>query len=77
MKLQLVNTDPVNSKDLIIQAGAYGEHTFSTVQVEGNEATIEENSLSIHIAPGSGATLEIQMQRYVNPTSFKFPWHSR
>jgi hypothetical protein len=74
MTLRLVNTDQVESRDVIVQAGAYAEHRFGRVQTDGQATDVDGSSFAVHLAPGAGATLEIGMERYVNPPTFAFPW---
>ena len=68
------NTDPTASRDVVIQAGAYAEHQFTGVRIDGRETAIGDTSLGVHLAPGAGATLEIDMERYVNAPTFASPW---
>lgn len=74
MVLTLVNTDPVEGKDVVVQGGAYAEHQFASVKVGGNETTVDDSSFAVELAPGAGATLEIEMKRYANGVTFAFPW---
>ena len=73
--VNLVNTSPVNPRTLIVQAGAYAEHQFTSVTSDaGDEIAIDESSFRVKLAPGAGAKLTIKMQRYQNPPTFSFPW---
>ena len=74
MVLTLVNTDPVEGKDVVVQGGAYAEHQFASVKVGGKETTVDDSSFAVELAPGAGATLEIEMKRYANGVTFAFPW---
>jgi hypothetical protein len=74
MTLTLVNTDPVSARDVVVQGGAYAEHQFENVTIDGQETVIDNSSFSVHLAPGAGATLEIDMQRYQNAPTFALPW---
>jgi hypothetical protein len=58
----------------MVQGGAYGEHQFTSVAVEGKKVPVNDSAFGIYLAPGAGATLEIQMRRYANPPTFAFPW---
>ena len=73
--VNLVNVSPVNPRTLIVQAGAYAEHQFTSVTSDaGDEIAIDESSFRVKLAPGAGAKLTIKMQRYQNPPTFSFPW---
>ena len=74
MVLTLVNTDPVEGKDVVVQGGAYAEHQFASVKVGGKETTVDDSSFVVELAPGAGATLEIEMKRYANGVTFAVPW---
>ena len=74
MVLTLVNTDPVEGKDVVVQGGAYAEHQLASVKVGGKETTVDDSSFAVELAPGAGATLEIEMKRYANGVTFAFPW---
>ena len=74
MTLKLVNTDPVAARDVVVQGGAYAEHQFTAVTIDGQKTAINESSFGVHLAPGAGATLEIDMQRYCNGPTFSMPW---
>src|SRR5574340_215870 len=68
--LVLVNTDPVNARSVVVQAGAYAEHEFESV----NGAAARCRWFTAALAPGSGERLEIRMRRYVNQPDARFPW---
>jgi hypothetical protein len=73
--LQLVNTSPSHAREMIIQAGAFGEHSFSSVKtVDGKTETIGGRHLRVRLAPGAGGRLVLGMKRYVNPPAYGFPW---
>jgi hypothetical protein len=74
MTLTLVNTDQVEERDVVVQGGTYGEHQFARVVVNDETVEVDRSSFAVHLAPGAGATLEIEMQRYTNPPTFAFPW---
>ena len=71
----LVNVNPIEPRTLIVQGGAYAEHTISSVAIEGGETTnIGESAFQIHLAPGCGTRLEIKTDRYANTPTLAFPW---
>lgn len=68
VRVRLVNLDTANSQDVVVRAGAYGEHQFT--KVDGEDA--ETNVIRVRLAPGSGGTLELGMRLFVNqPTAPK------
>ena len=82
----LVNVNPVEPSEVVIQGGAYREHALKLVTVgrgaagceaaEGNGGTVEVTGdyLKLRLAPGSGARFEIAMERYANRPTLDFPW---
>ena len=70
----LVNTNAVEPRDLIVQAGAYAEHRFDSVRIGDDTKPVGAAWLSVRLAPGAGARLTFRMSRYVNPPAFAFPW---
>jgi hypothetical protein len=74
MTLTLVNTNQLEPREVLVQAGGYAEHQFLSV-TNGNE-TVEVNDsvLRVRLAPGSGSRLTITMKRYANQPTMRFPW---
>ena len=75
--LTLVNTSPFHSRDLIVQAGAYGEHRFQSVTLNGKTVPIEGPSVRLRLQPGCGSRLVFSMQRYANQPTLAPPWDSQ
>lgn len=73
--LTLVNTNPVEARTLVVQAGGYGEHRFDSVTVAGQTKTIGGPLLTVRLEPGAGAKFEFKMARYVNPPTLAQPWN--
>jgi len=70
----LVNTSQLTSRELIVQAGSYGEHTFR--DVTGGDTTTEINGPNLHVRllPGCGSRLTFSMSRYSRRPTLSFPW---
>lgn len=75
--LWLVNTSQVESRELVIQAGAYAEHQFEAAVVGQQEHAINAPQFIVRLAPGSGDRLTIRMSRYENPPTLLPPWDRR
>jgi len=73
----LVNLDPTEARELIVQAGGYGEHQFTAVQVEGGRQNLDAAAVSVELAPGSGAQLVFSIRRYANDPTLSMPWYGR
>jgi hypothetical protein len=76
LTLTLVNTNQLEERTVIVQAGGYGENQFNSVSEAGTNfmQLINRNSQTIRLAPGSGGTIQISMKRYVNAPTLSFPW---
>ena len=61
-----------------MQAGAMGEHNFTSVRVNDgqNRHTVSVNGTHLHVQlpPYTQIDLELGMHRFVNPSSYKHPW---
>jgi hypothetical protein len=72
--LVLVNVNPVDARNVVVQAGGYGEHRFESAEVNGKTLTIGGPLLNVRLEPGAGARIRFRMARYVNPATLAQPW---
>lgn len=74
----LVNVHPTEPRRVILQAGAFGEHRFREVSTANtpSEGTEPANGrwFEVRLRPGAMGHLNITMDRYVNPPSYRSPW---
>lgn len=70
----LVNINQVESRTLVVQAGAYAEHQVRWVETGGRRYDIGAPSFMVRLSPGAGARLVIETQRYANRPTLAFPW---
>jgi hypothetical protein len=70
----LVNINQLAPRSLIVQGGAYGEHTITTAHVNGKETKVADRLVAVDLAPGSGAKLTLQLKRHSNPPTLALPW---
>ncbi len=73
-RVTLVNVNQLEERTLIVQNGAYGEHECLSVSVEGKEIEVGSPTFEVRLAPGSGATITIKVNRYANQPTLQFPW---
>ncbi|MBT3375074.1 MAG: hypothetical protein HN742_41125 [Lentisphaerae bacterium] len=73
IELSVCNLHPNQSRRLIIQAGAYGEHRFATLRLEGESHTINGKWFELRIEPGCRADMAIGLERYRNTPSLEEP----
>jgi len=72
--MTLVNINPLEAREVVVQAGGYGEHRFESVTVNGKPSPVNSPVLTVRLAPGAGAKLEFKMKRYANAPTFAHPW---
>lgn len=72
--ISLVNTNQVQPRRLIVQAGAYGEHQFQSVTVGERDVAVDAAQFEVRLEPGAGDRITIKMDRYANEPTLKFPW---
>jgi hypothetical protein len=73
----LVNVNQTEERTVIVQTGAYGEHTATEVTVDGRTRKIDAPWFTVRLAHGAGARLQIGMRRYTNAPTLDFPWDRR
>ncbi len=79
--LQLCNTSLFNEREVVIQAGGFGEHEFTSAQridadgcPQGSHIELKGKWLAVYLKQGSGIRLKLGMKRYVNSPSYDMPW---
>ena len=77
-ELQLVNLSTTASREVIVQAGAMGEHNFTSARVstgqEGQTVPVNGVYLRVQLPPNTEIDLELGMERFVNAPSYRQPW---
>ncbi len=77
--LTLVNTDPLQARDVLVQAGAFAEHRFTEARLEnappGAQERVAVNAcyLRVCLGPSAQARLQLGMARYAGPPTYDFP----
>jgi len=75
--IQLVNLNPSESRKLIVQAGAFGEHSFTSIGEGNDQKTINSPYFLVELAPASSIHLRVGMNRFQNKPSYAFPWQKK
>jgi hypothetical protein len=70
----LVNVSPVHARRVIVQAGAYGEHQFTTAVAESATLPVNGRYLDLVLDPGTGARIKLGMKRYAHQPTLAWPW---
>ncbi len=74
--LSLVNTNQLEPRLVLIQAGGYGEHQFTDVTIGGKTTPVNGRHLLVRLDPGAGARLVLGTRRYVNTPTSALPWET-
>jgi len=75
VELDLVSLETETSRTVVVQAGSFGEHRFGMVSVDTTEGiAVGGRWFEVTLAPGSGASIRVTMERYVNSPSYETPW---
>ena len=75
VSVHLVNLHPSRSREVILKAGAFGEHEFTEVRYGDETTRVERALFQVRLRPGAAGRLQIGMKRFVNRPSYAFPWH--
>ncbi len=70
----LVNTNPLEPRTVVVQAGGYAEHRFDSVTTGGKTTPVNDAVMTVRLEPGAGARFDYKMTRYANRPTFAFPW---
>ncbi|MDP2983460.1 MAG: hypothetical protein Q8O92_09035 [Candidatus Latescibacter sp.] len=83
----LVNTNLRETRRMIVQGGAYAEHTFTEVRVlrsaarqdsppvpGGQVYSVNREFFAVELPPSSMVRLDADMKRFVNRPTYAFPW---
>lgn len=77
VRVQLVNTDPVNGHSVLLQAGAFGEHSFTSARhsTDGtvHKLNIDADHVRVDLGPAAQMTLELGLKRFVNQPAYRTP----
>ncbi len=86
--VQLINLSALETRRLILQAGAFGEHEFSEVkfveqtrerpgkdEITDKVVQVNKKYFQVELPPATGIRLDIGTRRFVNRPSYAFPWH--
>lgn len=70
----LVNLNPVSSRAVTVQGGAYAEHQIESVTLDGRRTDVGNSAFDLELRPGCGTRLQLTMRRYANQPTLAFPW---
>ena len=76
--VHLVNLSRRETRRIVVQAGAFGEHRFSHVKyvdADGDTGVeVAAKHLEVVLPPGTAIHLKCGLERFANKPSYAFPW---
>lgn len=75
VSVTLVNVNQLESRRVVVQAGGYAEHRFTSVELGDKTSPFNASHLTVELAPGAGARVTLGMKRFVNKPTMAFPWN--
>jgi len=77
-ELTLVNLSVHEVREVVIQAGSFGQHRFERVAIQGREegpVEVGGNTLAVRMLPGTEIDLQFEMRLFCTRPTYAFPWH--
>ena len=75
VSVTLVNVNQLHARRVVVQAGGYAEHRFTSVALGGKVQPLDGSDVTVELAPGAGGRVSFEMKRFVNKPTMQFPWH--
>ena len=78
--VSLVNLSAAHERTVVVQGGAYGEHSLGVVTCDGHATDVDasygadRSAFAITLAPSAGTRLQIEQKRFSNRPTLLFPW---
>lgn len=74
VSLSLVNTGALHERRVLLQAGAFGEHQFTTVrEAEGENRAVDSPFLRVTLPPGRSIEIQLGMRRFAHTPAYRHP----
>ncbi len=73
--VQLVNVSCSETRNLLVQAGAFSEHHFVAVTHGDQNIPVDAKHFAVQLPPGSSIRLDLHMRRFAHEPTYAFPWH--
>ena len=70
----LVNTNQVEAREVLVQAGGYGEHRFQSVDTGDGRRNVDTGVIHVRLEPGAGQRITFGMDRYAQAPTLAQPW---
>jgi len=75
IELTLVNTSESSERNLVVQAGAFGEHEIVSASAKGGEEiAVGGNHLQVNLPAGTKISITLKVNRFANKPSYEGPF---
>ncbi|HET7771333.1 MAG TPA: hypothetical protein VFN74_21360 [Chloroflexota bacterium] len=72
--LDLVNLSETEEREVVVQAGTFGEHRFESAEAEGRRIHLGGRWVVVALPPRARVELRLETARYVNRPTYAAPW---
>ena len=73
--VQLVNLNTSETRNLIVQAGAFAEHEFVELTYEDKTVPVKSKYFAVQLPPAASIRMDVGMRRFAHQPTYAFPWH--
>ena len=73
--VHLVNLNTSETRNLIVQAGAFAEHEFVELTYEDKTVPVKSKYFAVQLPPAASIRLDVGMRRFAHQPTYAFPWH--
>jgi len=70
VRVTLVNVHQTETRAVVVQSGAYGEHQIDSLTTNGVSQQVNDRRVSVKLGPGCGGTLVLKTKRFQNIPRF-------
>ena len=76
--LEIVNLNTCQPRSLILEAGSFGQHAFSSLcdLTDKTEFAVDSQWLRVNLPPSAHILLQAGLRRYVHTPSYDTPWRN-
>jgi len=74
VSVSLVNVSAIHPRRVIVQAGGYAEHRFTSVTIAGKTQPLDGAHVTVQLAPGAGQRMTFALKPYSQSPTLAMPW---
>jgi hypothetical protein len=72
--VHLANTNLLEAREVLLQAGAFGEHAFVDATVGDSVVEVGGRHFSVRMDAATELRIDLTMERHANAPTYDFPW---